>query len=129
MSAGALSGVPSREGSGAKTPWQGNSGLRDPRHAADGQRLVMPDGGTSPSSKGWYALILTARWRSRHPDAGHLLRPGRHTLPHGVGRGLGAVSAAGLGENVADMRRHGVEADRQHRRDVGITTPDGDQTQ
>ena len=46
--------------------------------------------------------------------------------PHGVGRRLGAVGAAGLGEDVADMRRHGIEADRQHHRDVGVAAADGD---
>src|SRR6266478_3412961 len=53
----------------------------------------------------------------------------RETAPHRVGRSLGAVDATGLGENVADMRGYGVEADRQHRRDVGVAAADRDQAQ
>jgi len=53
----------------------------------------------------------------------------RQAVPHGVGRRLGAVGAASLGEDVADVRRHGIEADRQHHRDVGVAAADGDQSQ
>ena len=54
---------------------------------------------------------------------------GCHPLPHSVGGGLGAVGAAGLGENIADMRRYRVEADRQRQRDVGVAAAYGNQAQ
>src|ERR1700729_1188029 len=53
----------------------------------------------------------------------------RQAVPHGVGRRLGAVGATSLGEDVADVRRHGIEADRQYYRDVGVAATDSDQAQ
>src|ERR1700730_4913634 len=69
------------------------------------------------------------RLESRDGSTLWALRPKRQTLPHGVGRSLGAVGAAGLGEDIADVRRRRIEADRQHGRDVGVATADGDQAQ
>ena len=54
---------------------------------------------------------------------------GRQAVAHGVGGGLGAVGAAGFGENVADVRCYGVEADRQHGGDVGVAAADRDEAQ
>ena len=54
---------------------------------------------------------------------------GRQAVAHRIGRGLGAIGTAGLGEDVADMGRHGVEADREHRGDVGVAAADRDEPQ
>jgi len=48
-------------------------------------------------------------------------------VANGVSGGLGAVGAAGLGEDVPDMRGNCTEADRQHGRDVSIAAADRDQ--
>lgn len=53
----------------------------------------------------------------------------RQTVPHCVACRLSPVGASGLGENVADMRRHCIEADRQHQSDVGIAATDCEQPQ
>ena len=48
---------------------------------------------------------------------------------HGIGGGLGAVGTAGLGQDIAHMRCHGVQADLQHQGDIGVAAADGQKPQ
>jgi hypothetical protein len=51
------------------------------------------------------------------------------SVPNGVSRSFGTISALGLVQYVADVRSHSIETDRQSQRDLLVCSPAGEQMQ